>query len=638
MPSASLARLLEHLRTITDPNAILETARVVFQTALEEGTPRVGTEALLSSGQAHLKLGNLEAALGALREARAQAEALGVAEFELEALTGIAQVHRNLGEFDAAAQHLQRVLEFRLEGHERKVLLTVRAKALNIYAGVQHARGDATGALESLREALEVHRANRNDLDQAICLINTGVLYTDQGDYPHALESLLEARGLLRDRVDNPRQQGNCSINLGRVYEAMREYDNAVGMYAEALELARLNADRLTEAIASVNLGAAHERLERPQEALPLFECALEIARQIGLRQVEIAALDGIGTVRSAWGDLLAALEAHREALRLARETGYREQEIESLVNLARVQLASSHTELSLELLLEALPLAEGAELQKFVVDIHGLLAAVYETKRDFESALRHHRAYHRFERSMFNFEAERRTKHLKMTFELERARNETQIARRANELLEESVSLRTRELEEARIEVVMRLAVAAEYRDDTTGQHTSRVGVLAARIAERLELPLEEIELLRLAARLHDVGKIGISDLLMLKPAKLTPEEFERIKDHTIIGAQILSGGKSPLLQLAEVVALTHHERWDGHGYPHGLRGEDIPLPGRIVAVADVYDALLSGRPYKHAWQETEARAEIQAQSGTQFDPRVVRAFLEVLEEDDSK
>jgi putative nucleotidyltransferase with HDIG domain len=209
---------------------------------------------------------------------------------------------------------------------------------------------------------------------------------------------------------------------------------------------------------------------------------------------------------------------------------------------------------------------------------------------------------------------------------------------RRANELLEENVSLRTRELEEARVEIVTRLAVAAEYRDDTTGQHTSRVGILAARIAARLGLPHEEVELLRLAARLHDVGKIGISDVLMLKPAKLTPEEFERIKDHTTIGAQILSGGKSPLLQLAEIVALTHHERWDGHGYPHGLAGEEIPLEGRIVAVADVYDALLGDRPYKKAWLEPDARAEIQAQSGAQFDARVVSAFLEILEEDDAK
>jgi HD-GYP domain-containing protein (c-di-GMP phosphodiesterase class II)/Tfp pilus assembly protein PilF len=630
--SALLARLLEHLRATTDANTMLEIARDVHRAALAENAPHVVAEALLVSGQAHLKLGNLEEALSVLRGARTQASALESIDFELDALTSIGHVYRNLGEFDAAALHLQQVLE------RDAVESTVRAKALNIYAGVQHARGDSVGALESLKQALVVHREHHNHLDQAICLINSGVLYTDQGDYPQALESLLEARGLLRDQVSNPRQEGNCLINLGRVYESMREYEKAIDIYTETLALARRNADRLIEAMASVNLGAAQALLEHHDEAMPLFQRALEIARDIGLRQVEIAALDGIGTVRLAFGNLEEALESHREALRLARETGYREQEIESLVNLARVHLASKNPDLALELLLEALPFAERAELQKFVVDIHALLAETQEARGDFRAALHHHREYHRSERSMFSFEAERRAKHLKMTFELERARGETEVIRRANERLEENVFVRTKELEEARVEVVMRLAVAAEYRDDTTGQHTSRVGILAARIAERLGLPAEEIELLRLAARLHDVGKIGISDLLMLKPDKLTPLEFERIKDHTTIGAQILSGGQSPLLQLAEVVALTHHERWDGHGYPHGLSGEEIPLEGRIVAVADVYDALLSDRPYKKAWFEPEARAEIQAQSGAQFDPRVVQAFLDILKEDDAK
>jgi putative nucleotidyltransferase with HDIG domain len=628
--SAHLALLLSRLRVLNDPNQTLELAMEIHQTALDSGAHQPIAEALLASGQAHLKLGNLGEALTVLRAASAQASALECQEIELDALTSIGHVYRNLGEFDAAALHLQQVLErSRVIGNA-----SLEAKALNLYAGVQHARGEPAQALISLQRALNIRRRNREYQDQAICLINMGVMNTDQGDYPHALEHLLEARGLLRDHVSNPRQEGNCLINLGRVYENMREDDQAISIYTEALGLAQNNADRLIEAMASVNLGAARHLLAQPEAAMPLFQSALEISRQIGLRQVEIAALDGIGTVQMAFGALELALEAHRESLRLARETGYREQEIESLVNLARVHLASSHPERSLELLLAALPLAEQAELQKFVADTHCLLAETYEALRDLAPALRHHREYHRLERQLFNLEAERRTKHLKMTFELERARTETEVMRRANELLEENVQVRTRELEEARVEIVMRLAVAAEYRDDTTGQHTTRVGTLAARIAQRLGMPEEEVELLRLAARLHDVGKIGISDLLLLKPEKLSFEEFQRIKEHTIIGAQILSGGKTPLLQLAEVVALTHHERWDGDGYPHGLSGDAIPLSGRIVAVADVYDALLSDRPYKFAWDAPDARAEIEHQSGTQFDPRVVAAFLEIVED----
>jgi putative two-component system response regulator len=196
---------------------------------------------------------------------------------------------------------------------------------------------------------------------------------------------------------------------------------------------------------------------------------------------------------------------------------------------------------------------------------------------------------------------------------------------------LDQKVRERTAELEATQIEILERLALAAEYRDDNTGEHTKRVGETAARIAEALGWPTRDVELIRRAAPLHDVGKIAISDLILLKPGKLTSEEFEQMKAHTRLGAQMLSGGRFPLLQLAEQIALNHHERWDGSGYL-GLRGEAIPIPGRIVSVADVFDALTSERPYKRAWSQEDALAEIKRQSGQQFDPQVVEAFLSVL------
>lgn len=197
---------------------------------------------------------------------------------------------------------------------------------------------------------------------------------------------------------------------------------------------------------------------------------------------------------------------------------------------------------------------------------------------------------------------------------------------------LEARVRERTFELELAQREVIDRLAMAAEYRDDDTGEHARRVGELSARIAAELGLPRDDVETIRLAAPLHDLGKIGISDLILLKPGKLTPEEFETIKDHTRIGAQVLSGSSSPLLSAAECIALSHHERWDGSGYPQQLAGEAIPLYGRIVAVADVYDALTSERPYKVAMSHDAATAEIVRMSGSQFDPQIVEAFLRAV------
>lgn len=202
------------------------------------------------------------------------------------------------------------------------------------------------------------------------------------------------------------------------------------------------------------------------------------------------------------------------------------------------------------------------------------------------------------------------------------------------NHTLEERVLQRTEELHQAHLEVVERLSLAAEYRDDETGQHAKRVGEMSAKIAEHLGVTPEDCHLLELAASLHDLGKVGISDMILLKKGKLDESEFEVIKSHTVIGAKICAGSTSPILKAAEITALSHHEKWDGSGYPNGLAGEEIPLFGRICAVADVYDALRTKRPYKQAMSHEEATAEIVRCAGSHFDPRVVEAFLATFDQ----
>ncbi len=206
----------------------------------------------------------------------------------------------------------------------------------------------------------------------------------------------------------------------------------------------------------------------------------------------------------------------------------------------------------------------------------------------------------------------------------------EQQLANHAH-TLETAVAERTHELEEARAKTLHRLALAAEYRDDDTFHHTQRVAQTSAEIADRLGLGAQQIADLREAAPLHDVGKIAIADAILLKPGQLSAEEYEVMKTHANLGAQLLEGSGSRVLQMATVIAKSHHERWDGAGYPDGLAGEEIPLVARIVAVADVFDALIQNRPYKHAWPVEQALAEIRRGAGTQFDARVVSAFLAV-------
>lgn len=203
------------------------------------------------------------------------------------------------------------------------------------------------------------------------------------------------------------------------------------------------------------------------------------------------------------------------------------------------------------------------------------------------------------------------------------------------NRELDARVRQRTSELEEARVEILERLAMAAEYRDDQTGDHIRRVGRTAARLARELGLDQEDVEKIRLAAPLHDVGKIGIHDSILLKSGGLTDQEFDRMETHTLIGADILGGSRFPLLRTAARIARHHHEWWDGSGYPDGLSGEEIPLSARIVAVADVFDSLTHDRSYKEAWDEGSALAFLEERRGEQFDPRVVDAFLEIREEE---
>ena len=197
------------------------------------------------------------------------------------------------------------------------------------------------------------------------------------------------------------------------------------------------------------------------------------------------------------------------------------------------------------------------------------------------------------------------------------------------NALLEDRVAERTRALEESRVEVLDRLSRAAEFRDDATGQHTRRVGRISALLAGAVGMEPEEADLIGRSAPLHDVGKIGIPDEILLKPSALTVREFEVMKQHTTIGAELLAGGQSQLMQAAETIALNHHERWDGTGYPAGREGETIPRAARIVALADFFDALTHTRPYRPAWALGDVLAEIRANVGTQFDPVLGKAFL---------
>ncbi len=213
------------------------------------------------------------------------------------------------------------------------------------------------------------------------------------------------------------------------------------------------------------------------------------------------------------------------------------------------------------------------------------------------------------------------------------RARVRTQLALYDSARhLETLVDERTRELRETRLRIIQCLGRAAEFKDDITGLHVLRMSHYARLLGSAAGMGEDEADLLFHAAPMHDVGKIGVPDRILQKAGKLDPEEWALMQQHVHFGVDIIGPGDSAIMQMARTIALCHHEKWDGSGYPRGLAGEDIPLAGRVVAVADVFDALSSERPYKKAWPIEDCIAELKAQAGRHFDPRLVALFLDLM------
>jgi len=191
--------------------------------------------------------------------------------------------------------------------------------------------------------------------------------------------------------------------------------------------------------------------------------------------------------------------------------------------------------------------------------------------------------------------------------------------------------ALRVMQVREAYEDMLIRIAITAEYKDPGAGGHISRVSDYSTAIARELGVPEDEIEVLRYASMMHDIGKIGIPDIILEKATSLTPEERKKMEEHTVIGGRIFGGSASTIVMASAQIALTHHEKYDGTGYPKSLKGEDIPLYGRIVSVADYFDAFVSERRYKKAWSFDDALLDIGKKAGTSFDPKIVSAFMNV-------
>lgn len=510
------------------------------------------------------------------------------------------------------------------------------AEALYRLASVTYQLGQLDEAFGLALEARDLARRCAAPMVEVWALNLVGIVHHQAGNYSQALESLLQALELYRSTTELT-DLGNLLNTIAAVHHSLRDTDRAIVTYEAALEANRKSPRRGFDAITLANM--AKVRAERKENllAVSLGEGALEIAREHLPEHVAemLAHLAEAYAALQLLPQANACLEEADESLsRLAAQPARTSPTAFVAVQIARgrVLIATGDTTAAIAALERAVDAAQQHDFDDMELVAHGLLAEVFKLLGRFEEALVHREACSRIHETIFNRDTDLRIKTLQISHDTLAARDQAELLRVRTTELEDLVTARTQDLEEQHYEAFQRLATIAEYRDPDTGEHSSRVGELAAAIALYLGEERGWAEDLRLAGRLHDVGKVGVPDAILRKPGSLTHDEFEIMKTHTTVGATVFAGSRSALIQLAAEVALSHHERWDGRGYPAGMSGEAIPLSGRIVAVADVYDALVTAHRYKPAWSSHDAVSHIVSAKGTQFEPRIVDALVEVV------
>jgi putative two-component system response regulator len=506
------------------------------------------------------------------------------------------------------------------------------AESLYRLASIAYSDGHPDDAFAIALDTRDLARRVNASVVEVWALNLVGLVHYNAGNYTEALKYALQALELYR-LTDHRVDEGNLLNTIAIIHHSLGDTDRALVTYEAALT-ANKGLDRADNDVLTLsNMAEVRSGRNENLPAVSLCETALALARQHAPAAVpEILAR--LGNCYCALGALERAGQCLDEADAILQSTTGLEGPTGFRLLMARGKLAvdSSDLELATSHYLAALDVAHRMSRPEMELKAHTELAGVYKRLGRFEDALLHQEARFAQHEVLFNLGTDLRIKTLQIAHDTEAARQQAEILRLRTGELEALVRGRTYDLEEYQLEAFQRLAVLAEFRDTDTGEHTIRVGDLSGAIAAELGETDEWVGQLRLAARLHDIGKVAVPDAILLKPGPLTPDEFDVMKTHTTIGAEILSGSASPLIQLAAEVALNHHERWDGTGYPAGLAAEDIPASGRIVTVADVFDALTSHRTYKHAWSPLDAANYIVGARGMQFEPRVVDAFVKVI------
>jgi putative two-component system response regulator len=534
--------------------------------------------------------------------------------------------------------------------HALQARVTARAEsdrvgeceALYRLASIAHSSGDPEAAFGLAMEASEIAEQCRARLVLSWSLHLLGIVHYQASNFSEALEHCLRALDVYHttgQHVDT----GNILNTIAAIYHSMGDNDRAIVTYEQALAASEPFGRQQMIALILGNIARIRSSRSEYLPAVSMGKRAVEIARDHNPSIVTNLLAD-LAEAYMGLADRQRAAECFAEARRVLTDASALGTEpspsaqLGVMVAEGRVALRSGALDDAIAVLQAALDMSERTDAKEYELEINDLLATAFKRAGRFEEALERRERHDAQYRKMFTHAADLRLRTLQVAHDTATARQQAEIFRLRTQELEVMVNgddgllAGSATAASQHHEAFEHLAILTEFRDAETGEHTNRVGDLAAEIAHAMGHAPEWCEQLRMAARLHDVGKVAVPDAVLRKTGPLTVEEYEMMKSHTSMGHRILAGNSAPMFQMAAEIAQAHHEWWDGSGYPLGIAYSSIPLAGRIVTVADVYDALCSKRPYKRSWSRIESAKFVTSGRSGQFDPDVVDAFVAVI------
>lgn len=442
-----------------------------------------------------------------------------------------------------------------------------------------------------------------------------------------------------RDELSIPRSLVALAIN----YANAGDIESELELFQKALYYYEKSDNEYSTAVAKNNLAASYLKLNDIEKSKAFVNEALEIEERLGVSYRYPTYLNTAGDIEFTAENYEAAKAFYEKSVELLENFSNMKSRSYAFCRLGLIDWIEGNYETAMESFENALETSKTYNLVRYELTLHKMMSEAFEKTGHFELAYKHLKIYMKLQDESLNEKSKWRVLVDKIDYEIELAKQEAEVSKLKSDMLEEQVAKQLEELLLTQDVTIQTIAALAETRDTETGNHISRTMMYVKTLASLLknddffkdQISNEMTELLHKSAQLHDIGKVGVPDAILLKPGKLTDEEFEEMKKHTIFAMNALqiaenALGDNSFMRYAREIAATHHEKWDGSGYPTGLSGEDIPLSGRIMAFADVYDALISERPYKRAFTHEEAIEIIKKDLGTHFDPRIGRVFLD--------